>query len=586
MAKPVFQPPSEITSDADNPYAVELLRAADTLYSLRDSGYNLSSAVGEAIDNSIEAGATIIKVETRKSKDKKAIEAVAIADNGRGIGAQILPQVLQIGFSTRYDSRSGLGRFGMGLKTAGLSLAERIAVYTIPQDGTDFFWTFLDLKKVKEKEQKYLSAQRIDDFPTEYRGLMADANGRRFDSGTLVVWDNVDQLRGGGVYSTGIQQREADLRKFIARAYRRFLSPEKGIVIELNGVSVTLHDPLFLMPNPRVKELYPNAQGQVIDEGEIEVAGHKVQIKVSLAPEEFRPASGTGGLKAVDGRDIRSFHIAENEGRLSMIRNGREIYYDIVPRILPNGVDKKDRYIGIEVSFPGELDEFFRVMHIKRMPEPVDKLREELKTWLQRPVKRGRELVQEHWTLRKTASRSTTQDHKAARDVVAAAEREAARGRAGADTPPDKAEEKIAQVLDTVRRASPDLDQEPERVDRIRISLEEGKMNIDVAAWPGTDMFEITHLNAAATVLLNLRHEFMSEIYVKVGEVASGKVSLTTDDARRLASQVETALDLLFLAYAKAENMHPNPDDFSSLRTYWGSNIQDYMRRYSKLRLE
>ncbi|GAB3861645.1 hypothetical protein GCM10027610_104490 [Dactylosporangium cerinum] len=332
--------------------------------------------------------------------------------------------------------------------------------------------------------------------------------------------------------------------------------------------------------------MYPGVRGQIVDEGEIEVQGHKVQVKVALAPKEFRPAQGTGGAKAADGREIKSFHIAENESRLSMIRNGREIYYDIVPRVLPNGMDKKDRYIGIEVSFPGELDDFFRVMHIKRMPEPVDKLKAELATWLERPVKRAREQIQKDWAARQAGSRGAAQEHKTARDVVSEAEREAARGRAGADTPPEKAKEEITRVLETVRQANPDLDEQEERVDRIRTSLEEGRMNIDTSAWPGTELFEIAHLNSGATVLLNLRHAFMDEIYVKLGDVASGKRPLTADQVRKMAAEAETALDLLFLAYAKAENMHADPETFTQLKTYWGSNLQDYMKRYSKFRLQ
>lgn len=47
-------------------------------------------------------------------------------------------------------------------------------------------------------------------------------------------------------------------------------------------------------------------------------------------------------------------------------------------------------------------------------------------------------------------------------------------------------------------------------------------MNIDVGAWPGTEIVEITRLNAAATVLLNRCHLFMTDVYVPITEVANG----------------------------------------------------------------
>src|SRR5262245_686822 len=98
----------------------ELIKADTALRSFRDGGYHLGDAVGEAVDNSIQSGATVVRLDweiteeeeppTRKGgrgkpKVKKQIERLAIADNGTGIPANILPNVLTIGFSTRYGSR-------------------------------------------------------------------------------------------------------------------------------------------------------------------------------------------------------------------------------------------------------------------------------------------------------------------------------------------------------------------------------------------------------------------------------------------------------------------------------------------------
>lgn len=41
-----------------------------------------------------------------------------------------------------------------------------------------------------------------------------------------------------------------------------------------------------------------------------------------------------------------------------------------------------------------------------------------------------------------------------------------------------------------------------------------------------------------------------------------------------LARRTETALDILFLAYAQAENMHNDPTVFDDLRSYWGQFTQ------------
>ncbi|WP_427913936.1 ATP-binding protein [Ramlibacter sp. MMS24-I3-19] len=106
-----------------------LTHQGQALESSRDSGFDLSAAVGEPVDNSWEAGASTVRIQTVR-EDGGSITDIGIADNGAGIPAEILPNVLSVGYSSRYNSRKGLGRFGMGLKLAALSLGRRAEVYT------------------------------------------------------------------------------------------------------------------------------------------------------------------------------------------------------------------------------------------------------------------------------------------------------------------------------------------------------------------------------------------------------------------------------------------------------------------------
>ena len=90
--------------------------------------------------------------------------------------------------------------------------------------------------------------------------------------------------------------------------------------------------------------------------------------------------------------------------------------------------------------------------------------------------------------------------------------------------------------------------------------------------WPGNELFVIEHLNGKAILRINRRHPFMREIYLPIQELADGKLSsLSEADLQRLARKIEGAIDLLFFSYAKAEGMHPDPDEqYSGLRSYWG----------------
>ena len=113
-----------------------------------------------------------------------------------------------------------------------------------------------------------------------------------------------------------------------------------------------------------------------------------------------------------------------------MVRNGREINYDIVPRLLPQGIDKVDRYIGIEVAFPAVLDEFFQVRNVKRGAVPVDKLRAELRKWLDRPVGAARREIRRHWGEVEIQQQAKEGEHEEATDAAAASEKTAPPGQA------------------------------------------------------------------------------------------------------------------------------------------------------------
>ncbi|WP_460662318.1 ATP-binding protein [Kribbella swartbergensis] len=551
---------------------------------MRDAGFDLMAAVGEPIDNSIEASASIIRVSPKYSKNKQHVTDIAFADNGRGIEMHVLPSILKMGYSTRYGQRKGLGRFGVGLKLAGLSVGTRIEVFTRPAGKDSIYHAFLDLELIKNGGQEFIEATEVDAWPGEFAALMADDKGVPFEHGTLVLWRNIDRLSSGGTYGTSLETKISDLRKFIARVYRQFL--DNGLVIELEDKKTTLHDPLFLMDNPRVLKRYrglkeDEIRGRVVDKGDIVIDGQTVSVIVTLVPEVFRPESGAGGDRDIDGKDIREFQInKENAGRISMMRNGREIYYDLVPRMLPAGVDKIDRYIGIEVSFPAELDEYFQVRHVKRGAEPVSKLRSELREWLERPVKNARDEIRHHWRQVSVTKQDPDGRTGDVIDAVERSERTAPKGQAGLDVTSEQQEVMINELLEDLEI---DEETDAEKAERIRTQINEKPMTLVDGAWPGKELLEITHFNGKAVVRVNHRHPFIRDIYDPLREAAA-KLPGEQDSGEMfdLIRKASNGLDVLFLAYAKAENLHHDPSVFDDLRSYWGQHAQAYMKELAK----
>jgi hypothetical protein len=127
-----------------------LFFAQTLVQSLRDVGYNhTTSAMCEHVDNAIQAGATEVRVYFRQTGNKKEgleIDA-AVYDNGRGMAPAVLKVAMAFGGSMSYGNREGIGRFGMGMKTAALSMSPVLDVYSWQEPGAVYNMT-LDVDEI------------------------------------------------------------------------------------------------------------------------------------------------------------------------------------------------------------------------------------------------------------------------------------------------------------------------------------------------------------------------------------------------------------------------------------------------------
>ena len=95
----------------------------------RDTGYrSLAAAVAELIDNSIQARAKDIRILVRGASEHPDGETpvIAVWDNGLGMDSVSLATSVQFGGTERFNDRTGLGRFGMGLPNSSVSIARRV----------------------------------------------------------------------------------------------------------------------------------------------------------------------------------------------------------------------------------------------------------------------------------------------------------------------------------------------------------------------------------------------------------------------------------------------------------------------------
>lgn len=91
-------------------------------------GYSIPQAVAEFVDNSKDAMIEGQKLVVAITIDK---ESITVADNAIGMDAQGITNAMTLAYS---DKKNKLGEFGLGLKTACLSLGERFTVTTKHRD--------------------------------------------------------------------------------------------------------------------------------------------------------------------------------------------------------------------------------------------------------------------------------------------------------------------------------------------------------------------------------------------------------------------------------------------------------------------
>ncbi|MEX3624176.1 ATP-binding protein [Viridibacillus arvi] len=559
----------------------EIFQVDTALESQRDSGFDLSTAVGEVVDNSIEAGSTNIKIKTFSNKKDKSIETIVFADNGIGIDSSIIAQSLKLGFSTRYNQRKGLGRFGVGMKMAGLSQGRRIDIYTKPLDQDSYYHAYLDLDLISKHEQTHIIASEVAGFPKEYEDQMKWDDGAKFESGTLIIWSKIDRLVNQGKYGNSISETLSDLTQFLGRAYRKFI--DQGLVIQFDGKIIELEDPLFLLESQRVLKLIGenNFPAAIYDNSVIPIDGEDVNITVTLLPEVLRRVSGEGGNSGTATR-FKELHLERKDGKISILRNGREIYYDVIQGLFPTRVEAVDRFIGVEISFPATLDEYFQVRNVKRGAVPVGKLRAEIRKILEKPVRAARKEISAFFA--KTAieqRKNNVIEHTPASKAVNEAEKTAIPGRGGLNTPEEEVKSKIQDILED---AGIDTVNEPDLANKMKQQINDQPITLVDSSWPGKELLDITHFNGKSIIKVNQRHPFIKEIYTPIKNVASQDPSnISKDELVILARKVESAIDVLFMAYAKAENMHAKPDDvYSDLRTQWGVFSGAYVRELLK----
>ncbi len=197
---------------------------AKLIESLRYLGYDNYQAIPDIVDNSVDAGAKTVKVLARTNRGEAEI---IVADDGGGMDEEILDQAIRLGSLVEKDVASDLGKFGMGLCTASLSICRETTVLTKTQDG-DLLKAVNDVDEVKRQNSFVSVFERANKEDEElFREILGEV-----DSGTLVILRKCDNLQ-----NKNLSVFSRTLAKHMARIFRYFLAA--GVSIYVNEIQTS-----------------------------------------------------------------------------------------------------------------------------------------------------------------------------------------------------------------------------------------------------------------------------------------------------------------------------------------------------------
>jgi len=562
---------------------VPLFFGQTLISSLRDVGYNsTTSALCEHVDNAIQWGATEVRVYFRQIGKKGEYQTdVLVLDNGSGMAPNILRFATSFGGSMVFDNRSGIGRFGMGMKTAALSMSPIMDLYSWQEAGAYYNMT-LDVDAIGKERANLIELPDptlMDQLPSEISEMLTKPVGFPDRDEQTLVAQNPDELRDRlGNSGTLVYLPSCDRLTFakartlcehaikeMSRVYRRSLA--KGIKLYVNNRLVEPFDPTYSMvaarhakvPEIKVKESrlvfsrvieVKRSENNRQDSENAETAPVTVRL-YALPIEDW----GTLPLK-IRKNDLHLY----DDNTISVLRNDREVFVGTIPQIMKRHSDAN--WLRIQIDFPGQLDEAFGVAANKQGIRPKEYVLKDLSEALDGEISALREQI------KKYQSEQTVIRHgsKPSAGEMKADEAERRQAKPLADPAPTTPEEQH-QLDENLRTLAMMLKREKETdeeaFERVRNSKHIMHYKHD-AYWP---FYHVDQRFGKIILTINTAHPFYERLYeplsraavaldARVAEGVPGDADETAAEPQTFkgAQEALVALQLMLLSLARSQS--------------------------------
>ena len=502
-----------------------------------------------------------------------------------------------------FNNREGIGRYGVGMKSAALSLGPVLDVYSWQERGAIYNMT-LDVNEISNDKSNVVNLPEPDyrrDFPAEIHNilvkplsypdprnpknpieLLVNDPSRLGElvgpSGTIIFVPQCDRLSHRKA-STLVD----DATKEMARIYRRHLA--RGLKLYINNRRVHPFDPTYWMESAwhtRVEGL-TEKRSRLVNSWPIEIPVEEGSTKCATANARlFRlPVAEWDQLPTkVQKNDLKIF---DNKG-ISFVRNNREVYIGPTTAIIGK-LGTRDSWWRLEIDFPAELDEAFGVAVNKQGVRPKGYVCKLILENIKEELQGVRKSIEQHWAERAAAS-------KDAKVRLTEAERRANEAESlqatVIDQPVTRDSEEQAQLDQNLRALAIGLKREgetdEEAYERVKNSRYITVFKHD-EYWP---FYHVDHKFGRIILTINSAHPFFKHIYEPVSLLAQRAVMINQtgeDDelepelAAKCAETV-VGLQLLLLSLARTQSaMTVNDDEgglqrtFDTLRRQWSQNL-------------
>ena len=551
------------------------------IQSERESDFDANSAYGEVLDNSIQAGAQNIKINFNTNIHRRIeyLDSIAFGDDGSGMPPETVENCLTAGFSTRYNDRSGIGRFGVGMTKGFMNQCCICEVYS-KENGKDWFYTKVDISPENKNKNEIPPASKKE--PSSELQKLA---GKK--SGTIVIWRKHDRQDGKPVDLIN------NFKLWAGRTYRKFIF--KGIKIIISNEEIKSVDPTFM--NVKTSKFPEDKKGEFIDIVKIpwpvdpdkeksDDEKEDIEVKITLAPKELREGRGDGKSNphAEKFKKIqKERNINEDWNGISILRNEREVFFGY-PHPWTGGLDlnqSRGRWIGFEISFSAVHDKSFVVKNIKTGAKPVRELKRAITAAAGPLYKNALQKVTQQWDkyeadLEIEARKSNTgTGHEVAENI--------AKGQKG---PRDA----LTQNKDEKKLNANAIDMLDEQSKQARAAWEakfaSQPYTIVDGEWKGDDFVQIAYTKEGAVMKYNLSHPLHKEI---ISISAAMENEADPEKLKASAKRLKVVNDLILLSFCKAEKQNDesleinNTEDFlEDLRLNWGRYLKRYVKDYKE----